>query len=175
MKRTPMLRSRIKPIGKKRSKVIPDGREGLTGAKAAGSLPDELRRYGVASATIDNPQGETLPEGSTMSASTSVPDQFKPKMKWSSLNPVGRKRSKVMPDGRERLSYKDWEIRKFDVFVRDGMCCVICRKELFWPEARLNVDHIVKRSIGRNDAMENLRQLCEQCHRARHEAERKRK
>lgn len=96
-------------------------------------------------------------------------------MRRSRIKPIGKKRSKVMPDGRERLSYKDWEIRKCEVFIRDGMRCVLCRKELWWPEARLNVDHIVKRSIGRNDAMENLRQLCEQCHRARHEAERRRK
>lgn len=94
-------------------------------------------------------------------------------MKRSQIKPVGKKRSKVMPDGRERLSCDDWEIRKFDVYVRDGRRCVLCRKLLMWVEARLNVDHIVKRSVGRNDAMRNLRQLCSQCHRARHEAERR--
>jgi len=100
-------------------------------------------------------------------------------------SPMRRKRkpsrARVMLDGREVLTGAAWEQRKREVWERDaGLCQIqaapylgICARYVPWPEARLNIDHIVKRSESRDDRASNLRVLCPYHHRMRHEQERK--
>lgn len=75
-------------------------------------------------------------------------------------------KSKVYFDGRERLVGKDWVKRKKEVWVRGGGRCerivsftaamepVRCKSQMHDPH------HIVERSKGRDDRIENLIGLC---------------
>jgi 5-methylcytosine-specific restriction endonuclease McrA len=59
----------------------------------------------------------------------------------------------------EKLNKEEYEKRKKEVLERDGYRCKLCRSM-----NNLTVDHIVKRSRGRDDSMANLRTLCTDCH-----------
>lgn len=99
--------------------------------------------------------------------------RFKAKRKPSGI--------KVLPDGREICQGKSWEQRKREVWERDDRRCqwlageglFFCWKEVPWEIARLNIDHVVKRSKARDDRMSNLRCLCAYHHKLRHDEERK--
>jgi 5-methylcytosine-specific restriction endonuclease McrA len=60
---------------------------------------------------------------------------------------------------RVKLTPEEYEKLKKAVMVRDGYRCRLCLSML-----NLSVDHIVKRSQGGGDTMENLRTLCWICH-----------
>ncbi len=84
------------------------------------------------------------------------------------------KRSKVMPDGRERLSAADWKARKLEVYARDGGRCVVCERPIQFFEA--DVHHKKRRGMGgakRDDSLDNLETLCHLCHVLEHEEERR--
>jgi hypothetical protein len=79
-------------------------------------------------------------------------------------------RSYVAPDGREVLYGEDWEARKQEVWERskwmcegwDANCYVKCR------EPMLDAHHIIKRSVRRDDRMDNLAGLCRTHHQRMH-------
>jgi 5-methylcytosine-specific restriction endonuclease McrA len=84
-----------------------------------------------------------------------------------------RKRKKVEPikvfrDGREKCQTSTaWNKRREEVWERDDHQCVACWKKL--PQLDdAEIDHIRKRSLGRDDRPSNLRTLCPPCHRKRH-------
>lgn len=102
-------------------------------------------------------------------------------------------RIKVLSDGREICYGEAWEQRKREVWERDAHRCqweaigvqdshggtvnplylARCQRHVSWDEARLSIDHVVKRSKRRDDRLSNLRVLCAYHHRLRHEQERK--
>lgn len=55
------------------------------------------------------------------------------------------------------------------VKIRDEQQCQICRTGLPVPFGRLEVHHIIFRSQGGSDNMENLVTLCDLCHAIIHE------
>jgi hypothetical protein len=80
---------------------------------------------------------------------------------------------KVYPDGREVCQTKAaWAKRRYEVWRRDGMRCVDCKRALELDGCE--IDHIKKRGMGgatRDDRMENLRTMCPEvwgCHAKRH-------
>ena len=52
-----------------------------------------------------------------------------------------------------------------DVYKRDGECCVECHK---WIEPGTIPHHIVKKSQGGEDTLENLQMLCMEHHSKHH-------
>ena len=95
-----------------------------------------------------------------------------------------RKRNKTPRRAKPgRLRGRAWELRKGEVFLRDGGCVAPwllypfvsgwgVPESLKWTdgacEGPLDVDHIVKRSKGGTDDLENLRVLCRYHHNKRH-------
>jgi 5-methylcytosine-specific restriction endonuclease McrA len=73
-------------------------------------------------------------------------------------------------DGREVCRTRAaWDKRRLEVWKRDRERCVFCTISLRLSEA--HIDHVKKRGMSggtRDDRPENLRTLCEQCHRERH-------
>lgn len=63
----------------------------------------------------------------------------------------------------EKLSAKEWRRLKKDVTERDGKCCRNCRRE-----RGLDLHHVIFRSLGGRDVIENLILLCHHCHREVH-------
>jgi 5-methylcytosine-specific restriction endonuclease McrA len=84
----------------------------------------------------------------------------------SSIHPGPRKKAVPPKNPEACLSKAEWAKRRLEVWLRDGGKCVLCGKHLHITEAE--TDHIRKRSLGRNDAADNLRTLCKPCHRKRH-------
>jgi 5-methylcytosine-specific restriction endonuclease McrA len=74
-----------------------------------------------------------------------------------------RSRTRTLPDGREILSGYRYEIRRRQVLQRDEFRCVACGSY-----NSVAVHHRHKRSLGRDDRMDNLATLCAECHRAEH-------
>jgi len=64
---------------------------------------------------------------------------------------------------RRRLPPAEYRALCREVWDRDDGRCVECGSSFF-----LEVDHIVARSRGGDDALENLRLLCRPCHAERH-------
>ena len=81
-------------------------------------------------------------------------------------------KSYVTKDGREILYADDWKVRKQELWIRAGGRCenewtfgcdigapmTRCRNEAADPH------HVIPRSKGRNDVLENLVALCRACH-----------
>lgn len=81
--------------------------------------------------------------------------------------------TRALRDGREICFGQDWERRKYEVWLRDGKRCVECSKLLPNFHANRHTDHIRTRGMGgayRDDRPENLRTVCDSCHRKRHQA-----
>jgi len=74
-----------------------------------------------------------------------------------------RSRTRKTSDGREILSGYRYEQRRREVLRRDGGRCVLCNSAY-----QVEVHHRTKRSILRDDRIENLITLCEGCHRTEH-------
>ncbi len=53
-----------------------------------------------------------------------------------------------------------------EVFKRDNYTCKRCKKR--YPPEKLQVHHIIPKSLGGTDALENLETLCIECHQAKH-------
>lgn len=68
----------------------------------------------------------------------------------------------------KRLNRRAWHKRKLEVFERDKGICQWCKKPVLeWQE--WDADHIVKRSKGGSDEMDNLRLIHRYpCHVQRH-------
>jgi HNH endonuclease len=74
-------------------------------------------------------------------------------------------RSHITFDGREILYEVDWMRRKREVWLRNHGRCEAYLVGL--PQCWNDMDdphHIVPRSKGRNDALDNLAGLCRPCH-----------
>lgn len=67
-------------------------------------------------------------------------------------------------------SGKHWDEVRRAVYERDDYTCQVCGVEggADGEDVVLQADHIVPRSRGGEDDMENLRTLCRTCHQARH-------
>jgi hypothetical protein len=76
------------------------------------------------------------------------------------------KDSIVWPDGREKLVGKDWRKRKIELFSRSRGWCEGCNTLL--PFQEMHPHHQVRRSILRDDRLENLKALCGDCHEKQH-------
>jgi hypothetical protein len=79
-------------------------------------------------------------------------------------------RSHMTVDGRELLYDEDWQLRKWEVWCRGkGLCETHLVPELrHLPLCRNRMDdphHLVPRSKGRNDSLDNLAGLCRMHHR----------
>lgn len=80
---------------------------------------------------------------------------------------------KVLADGREIcLTEEAWQKRREERWRMDGM---ICQGKIFGlPHgievglSEAQIHHIRKRSLGRDDRLENLITFCEACHLAHH-------
>src|SRR5579872_895104 len=85
----------------------------------------------------------------------------------ASPKPRERKRSRirVLPDGREVRRGYQYEKRRREVLKRDEYACVRCGSA-----DRLQVHHIRKRSLGRDDRLSALETLCFSCHQREHSA-----
>jgi hypothetical protein len=85
-------------------------------------------------------------------------------------------KSKVYFDGRERLAGKDWTKRKKELWIRSGGRCEWV--ETHWEGSHLlflrckaeanDPDHIVKRSVLRDDRLPALQALCRGHHQLKH-------
>jgi len=64
----------------------------------------------------------------------------------------------VLPDGREILRGSYYRARRQEALDRDGHKCVRC------GSSGLQVHHRIKRSVARDDRLENLETLCAGCH-----------
>jgi 5-methylcytosine-specific restriction endonuclease McrA len=64
----------------------------------------------------------------------------------------------VLPDGREILHGPAYRARRQEALERDGHKCTRC------GSSGLQVHHRIKRSVARDDRLENLETLCERCH-----------
>jgi 5-methylcytosine-specific restriction endonuclease McrA len=74
-------------------------------------------------------------------------------------------RVKILPDGREIRRGYQYEKRRREVLKRDGEC-VRCGSV-----DRLEVHHLCKRSLGRDDRLDALETLCHSCHLGEHKAD----
>jgi 5-methylcytosine-specific restriction endonuclease McrA len=61
-------------------------------------------------------------------------------------------------------SYEEWVSLKSQVFDRDQWKCRICNSRV-----QLTADHVIKRSQGGDDILQNLWSLCTDCHRRKDE------
>ena len=66
-----------------------------------------------------------------------------------------------------------WENLKAYAKYRDGYRCRVCGKSKHKDGARLEVHHIIRKADGGTDVPENVVTLCEDCHKAHHQGERK--
>ena len=68
----------------------------------------------------------------------------------------------------ECYSLNTWSVARYRALKRDGRTCQLCGFD--FKGADLEVDHIIPRSEGGDNAQDNLRTLCIPCHRARTKA-----
>ena len=71
-------------------------------------------------------------------------------------------KSYVRNDGSEVLHGRDWTARKKELWERCNGRCYYCRQEA------VDAHHLVKRSEGRDDRLQNLIGLCREHHRQMH-------
>ena len=69
----------------------------------------------------------------------------------------------ILPDGREILRGDAYRARRQEALERDQHRCVRC------GSCGLQVHHRVKRSVARDDRLQNLETLCERCHDNEHD------
>lgn len=62
-----------------------------------------------------------------------------------------------------------WRRTRLAVIARDGGLCQLCGRVV---SEMAQIDHIVEKSRGGSDALDNLRLLCLSCHSRRHASER---
>lgn len=79
----------------------------------------------------------------------------------------GHRKVKRSPN-RGRLEAKAWKARKEECFLRDGATCVDCGICLVTSGEITDIHHVIKRSKGGTDSLENLVTLCRKCHNKRH-------
>ena len=84
--------------------------------------------------------------------------------RFPSIRRHSRSRTRTLPDGREVLRGAAYERRRHEVLERDDYTCVHCGSEYF-----VEVHHKQKRSILRDDRMDNLVTLCISCHSKEHQ------
>ncbi len=75
-----------------------------------------------------------------------------------------KSRVRVLPDGRKVLRGAAYQRRRRQVLERDGGRCAQCGSSY-----GVAVHHLRKRSLGRDDRMENLVSLCADCHNKEHQ------
>lgn len=86
------------------------------------------------------------------------------KLLFSALRPVCRRsRARILSDGREICTGAAYERRRRQVLQRDGFRCVRCGSDY-----DVAVHHRRKRSLWRDDRLDNLETLCSSCHSVEH-------
>ena len=75
-----------------------------------------------------------------------------------------RSRTRVLADGREICRGAAYERRRQQILKRDGRLCVRCGSGY-----GVQVHHLRKRSVDRDDRPTNLITLCDACHKAAHQ------
>ena len=75
----------------------------------------------------------------------------------------GRPLYRMNPQGKIVRTQKITKATRRKVLERDSYCCVICGG----TEPHLELDHIVAYVDGGGSAVENLRTLCEPCHKTK--------
>ena len=70
--------------------------------------------------------------------------------------------AKATTQGREALPREQWNLLRAALFQRAGGVCEVCRIR----ESGLEAHHVIKRSQGGADALDNLVALCRHCHAA---------
>ncbi len=68
----------------------------------------------------------------------------------------------------------DWYKLRNAVFARDTKLCQVCMKKNILTPAT-EVDHIIPKSQGGTNTMDNLQAICKTCHKKKTQAESKRK
>jgi len=76
--------------------------------------------------------------------------------------------SRITESGREILSPKEWKKRRAECFDHDLYVCRGCRRPLAVGYEWFDAHHVIKRSDGGSDALNNLETLCRACHDERH-------
>jgi 5-methylcytosine-specific restriction endonuclease McrA len=79
------------------------------------------------------------------------------------VNRVPRKRH-ATPRDQTAAGYgrRAWRLARQERLLLDGWACQECRRVVVGREA--HVDHVVPKSRGGTDLMDNLRTLCRSCH-----------
>lgn len=100
--------------------------------------------------------------------------------------PIGKMVLEIGKFDSQKLKYPDmqgeqyqqgalagWENLKAYAKYRDGYRCRACGKSKHKDGVKLEVHHIIRRADGGTDVPENVVTLCEECHKAHHQGERK--
>lgn len=83
---------------------------------------------------------------------------------YSTLSPEQKWRKKIEREERladEDAAYQRWNAIRQQVLERDGHTCQMCG---FVASSNLHIHHIMKRSDGGTDHLDNLLTLCPTCH-----------
>lgn len=77
--------------------------------------------------------------------------------RWQSFQQKRRAR------GENIYNTKAWQVLRLTALERDRWLCQECLRQGIYTSAT-DVDHIVPRSLGGSDDLENLQSLCRDCH-----------
>jgi len=83
---------------------------------------------------------------------------------YSALSPAEKWERKVERDAKladEEAAYQRWSAIRQQVLQRDGYTCQLCG---FLATSNLHIHHILKRTDGGTDHLDNLLTLCPSCH-----------
>lgn len=72
-----------------------------------------------------------------------------------------KKREKWLRDTNNPENIKHWLKQRFLVLYRDNFTCQYCGRSA--PEVPLHVDHVIPKSQGGTNAMDNLKTACKDC------------
>lgn len=80
--------------------------------------------------------------------------------RWSAY----QEKRKALNNGVDFYNTKEWKTLRLTVLERDHYLCQSCLKKGLYVDGN-QVDHIIPRSQGGADTLNNLQTLCKSCHR----------